>query len=143
MSQQRRTYNQRQALSRYEERRRQEEARREMLQRRREKEQESRNWAKGPIDLPFCLLVLLLTAVGLVMLLSASFPSAYHTTKTTTQPTTLCVRASLPSWGWRPCFSSARSITSASGALQNFAIPLHHFTGIGHYSRQPSGSDPQ
>ena len=31
MSQQRRTYNQRQALSRYEERRRQEEARREML----------------------------------------------------------------------------------------------------------------
>ena len=42
MSQQRRTYNQRQALSRYEERRRQEEARREMLQRRREKEQESR-----------------------------------------------------------------------------------------------------
>ena len=81
MSQQRRTYNQRQALSRYEERRRQEEARREMLQRRREKEQESRELAKGPIDLPFCLLVLLLTAVGIVMLLSASFPSAYYTTK--------------------------------------------------------------
>ena len=81
MSQQRRTYNQRQALSRYEERRRQEEARREMLQRRREKEQESRELAKGPMDLPFCLLVLLLTAVGLVMLLSASFPSAYYTTK--------------------------------------------------------------
>ena len=81
MSQQRRTYNQRQALSRYEERRRQEEARREMLQRRREKEQESRELAKGPIDLPFCLLLLLLTAVGLVMLLSASFPSAYYTTK--------------------------------------------------------------
>ena len=52
-----------------------------MLQRRREKEQESRELAKGPIDLPFCLLVLLLTAVGLVMLLSASFPSAYYTTK--------------------------------------------------------------
>ena len=81
MSQQRRTYNQRQALSRYEERRRQEEARREMLQRRREKEQEIRELAMGPIDLPFCLLVLLLTAVGLVMLLSASFPSAYYTTK--------------------------------------------------------------
>ena len=81
MSQQRRTDTQRQALSRYEERRRQEEARREMLQRRREKEQESRELAKGPIDLPFCLLVLLLTAVGLVMLLSASFPSAYYTTK--------------------------------------------------------------
>ena len=68
MSQQRRTYNQRQALSRYEERRRQEEARREMLQRRREKEQESRELAKGPIDLPFCLLVLLLTAVGSLQL---------------------------------------------------------------------------
>ena len=30
------------------------------------------------MDLPFCLLVLLLTAVGLVMLLSASFPYAYY-----------------------------------------------------------------
>lgn len=44
----------------------------------REKERESRELASGPIDLPFCLLVLLLTAVGLVMLLSASFPSAYY-----------------------------------------------------------------
>ncbi len=50
--------------SQWEERRRQEEARREMLQRRREKEQESQELAKGPIDLPFCLLVLLLTAIG-------------------------------------------------------------------------------
>ncbi|MBE6964133.1 MAG: putative lipid II flippase FtsW [Ruminococcaceae bacterium] len=33
------------------------------------------------MDLPFCLLVLLLTAIGLVMLLSASFPSAYYETK--------------------------------------------------------------
>lgn len=45
---------------------------------RQEKEQESRELAKGPIDLPFCLLVLLLTAIGLVVLLSASFPSAYY-----------------------------------------------------------------
>ena len=30
--------------------------------------------------MPFCLMVLLLTAVGLVMLLSASFPSAYYET---------------------------------------------------------------
>ncbi|MBQ6986296.1 MAG: putative lipid II flippase FtsW [Oscillibacter sp.] len=30
------------------------------------------------MDLPFCLLILLLTAVGLVMLLSASFPYAYY-----------------------------------------------------------------
>ena len=48
---------------------------------RKETEQESRELAHGPIDLPFCLLVLLLTAIGLVMLLSASFPSAYYETK--------------------------------------------------------------
>ena len=53
-------------------------ARQERMQRRREKEQESRELAKGPIDLPLCLLVLLLTGIGLVMLLSASFPSAYY-----------------------------------------------------------------
>ena len=41
-----------------------------------EKRQESRELSKGPIDLPFCLLVMLLTAIGLVMLLSASFPSS-------------------------------------------------------------------
>ena len=37
--------------------------------------------ARGPIDLPFFLLVLLLTGIGLLMLLSASFPSAYHDPK--------------------------------------------------------------
>lgn len=56
-------------------------ARQERRQRQQEKERESRELAKGPIDLPFCLLVLLLTAIGLVMLLSASFPSAYYETK--------------------------------------------------------------
>lgn len=66
----------RRILSREEARRRQE-AR--LLQQARE--EESRELAKGPIDLPFCLLVLLLTSIGLVMLLSASFPSAYYTTK--------------------------------------------------------------
>ena len=79
-----RAYDRKQAQARYEERRRQEmqveQARRERIQRRKEKEAESRELAKGPIDLPFCLLVLLLTAVGLVMLLSASFPSAYYET---------------------------------------------------------------
>ena len=50
-------------------------------QRKLEKQQESRELAKGPIDLPFCLLVLLLTSIGLIMLLSASFPSAYYETK--------------------------------------------------------------
>jgi cell division protein FtsW len=55
--------------------------RQEIRLRQQAKEEESRELAKGPIDLPFCLLVLLLTAIGLVMLLSASFPSAYYTTK--------------------------------------------------------------
>ena len=50
----------------------------ERKQLRREKMEQSRELAKGPIDLPFCLLVLLLTAIGLVILLSASFPSAYY-----------------------------------------------------------------
>ena len=53
----------------------------ERKQRRREKMEESRELAKGPIDVTFCLLVLLLTAIGLVMLLSASFPSAYYEEK--------------------------------------------------------------
>lgn len=34
--------------------------------------------ARGPIDLPFLTLVILLTVVGLIMLLSASYPSAYY-----------------------------------------------------------------
>ncbi len=43
--------------------------------------EEGKELAKGPIDLPFCLLVLLLMSIGLVMLLSASFPSAYYNTR--------------------------------------------------------------
>ena len=49
--------------------------------RQREKEQESRELARGPIDLPFFVLVVLLTVIGLIMLLSASFPSAYYETE--------------------------------------------------------------
>lgn len=48
--------------------------------RQREKEQESRELARGPVDLPFLVLVVLLTVIGLIMLLSASFPSAYYET---------------------------------------------------------------
>lgn len=44
-------------------------------------EEEGKELARGPIDLPFCLLVLLMMSIGLVMLLSASFPSAYYNTK--------------------------------------------------------------
>ncbi|MBQ9346021.1 MAG: putative lipid II flippase FtsW [Oscillibacter sp.] len=50
-------------------------------QRREALERESRELAKNPFDLPFCILVILLTGVGLIMLLSASFPSAYYETK--------------------------------------------------------------
>ena len=52
----------------------------ERRQRQREKEEESRELARGPIDLPFLILTLLLTGMGLIMLLSASFPSAYYET---------------------------------------------------------------
>lgn len=63
-----------QAAARMAERKRRME-RREMQERR---EMESRELARGPIDLSFMLLVLLLTGIGLVMLFSASFPSAYY-----------------------------------------------------------------
>ena len=38
----------------------------------------SREAAKGSVDLPFLLLTILLTGIGLIMLFSASFPSAYY-----------------------------------------------------------------
>ena len=53
-------------------------ARQEKKRRQKEREELNRQLAQGPIDLPFCLLVLLLMGIGLVMLLSASFPSAYY-----------------------------------------------------------------
>ena len=65
----------------------------ERKQRRREKMEESRELAKGPIDLTFCLLVMLLTAIGLVILLSASFPSAYYEEKRR-PATTRCITLS-------------------------------------------------
>ena len=71
----------------------------ERKQRRREKMEESRELAKGPIDLTFCLLVMLLTAIGLVILLSASFPSAYYEkAPSTTRCITLKSRAFSPCW---------------------------------------------
>ena len=50
----------------------------ERQQRAKETEKKSREAAKGRMDLPFLLLTLLLTAIGLVMVFSASFPSAYY-----------------------------------------------------------------
>ena len=43
----------------------------------RQVEQKHREAAKGQMDLPFLILALLLTAIGLIMLFSASFPRAY------------------------------------------------------------------
>ena len=51
---------------------------RERKEHQREMERLSREAARGPVDVPFLLLVLLLTGIGLIMLLSASFPSAYY-----------------------------------------------------------------
>ena len=42
-------------------------ARQRIRELRAEKEEESRELAKGPLDLPFLILVLLLTGIGLVM----------------------------------------------------------------------------
>ena len=50
----------------------------ERKERRLRREAEGRELARGPIDMPFFLLVLLLTGIGLVMLFSASFPRAYY-----------------------------------------------------------------
>lgn len=49
-------------------------------QKRRATERKNREAAKGAMDLPFLLLTLLLTGVGLIMLFSASFPSAFYET---------------------------------------------------------------
>ena len=46
----------------------------------RELERKGREAARGAMDMPFLLLTLLLTGVGLVMLFSASFPAAYYST---------------------------------------------------------------
>ena len=54
--------------------------RKEKKEKRRATEAKSRKAAKGRFDLPFLLLTVLLTAVGLMMLFSASFPSAYYET---------------------------------------------------------------
>lgn len=50
----------------------------ERQEKRRATERKSREAAKGNVDLPFLLLTILLTGIGLIMLFSASFPSAYY-----------------------------------------------------------------
>ena len=50
----------------------------ERQKRAKETEKETLEAARGRMDIPFLLLTLLLTAMGLVMVFSASFPSAYY-----------------------------------------------------------------
>ncbi len=66
--------------------REQAQARQERRERQARLEAESRELAKGPIDLPFFLLVVLLTGIGLVMLFSASFPRAMESAATHHNP---------------------------------------------------------
>ncbi len=54
--------------------------RQEQRERARAVEAAAREAGRGPLDVPFLLLVLLLTGIGLIMLFSASFPSAYYET---------------------------------------------------------------
>jgi len=49
---------------------------RQLSREKRHKARELKEIARGPIDLPFLVLVLMLVAIGLIMLFSASFPSA-------------------------------------------------------------------
>ncbi len=51
-----------------------------LAQHHRAKAPEDKRAARGTVDMPFLLLTLLLTGIGLVMLFSASFPAAYYTT---------------------------------------------------------------
>jgi len=53
-------------------------AQKELQAKRRATERKNREAARGAMDLPFLLLTLLLTGIGLAMLFSASFPSAYY-----------------------------------------------------------------
>ncbi len=54
------------------------EERRQRQREKRHKVRELQEMAKGPVDLPFLILVLMLTVIGLIMLFSASFPSAMN-----------------------------------------------------------------
>ena len=49
-------------------------------ERMRRTEQKHKQAAKGSMDVPFLILTLLLTVIGLIMLFSASFPRAYYDT---------------------------------------------------------------
>lgn len=51
--------------------------------------------ARGPMDLPFLMLVLMLTGIGLVMVFSSSFASAYYDADVANNPTYYFIRQAL------------------------------------------------
>ena len=55
-------------------------ARKAQQERMRQVERRHKEAARGQMDLPFLILTLLLTVIGLIMLFSASFPRAYYDT---------------------------------------------------------------
>ena len=54
------------------------ELRRQQRERQNQVESAAREASRGPLDVPFLLLTLMLTGIGLIMLFSASFPMAYY-----------------------------------------------------------------
>ena len=62
--------------------------------------------ARGPIDLPFLMLVVMLTAIGVVMVFSASYPTGINEGK---DPANYFIRQAgfgaggLLATAWRPC----------------------------------------
>ena len=58
------------------------ELRREQREHMKRMEAAAKEAGRGPLDVPFLLLVLLLAGIGLIMLFSASFPYAYYKTGT-------------------------------------------------------------
>ena len=62
------------------------ELRRQQRERQRELEMTAREAGRGPLDVPFLLLTLLLTGIGLIMLFPPAFPP--RTTKAGIPPTT-------------------------------------------------------
>ena len=65
-------------------------------ERMRQMEQKHKQAARGSMDLPFLILTVLLTVVGLIML-----PGPITTPGTA--PTTSSGRRCSPQWAWRPC----------------------------------------
>ena len=65
--------------------------------------------ARGPMDLPFLMLVLLLLGIGLIMMFSASYATAYYHDG---DPLLYIARQA---WEWWPCMWSPKSTTRPSG----------------------------